>query len=155
MRLSDQPEYLAAIPAMYEGDYVTARRNLRAVLSRAEAEADTLTASYLLQLLGDTEARSGDKALAHTLHGKALSLDPVNPHSLLIYARSLFSAFREPALAQLRIAEVESLIQSPTWVPDGDDPDRAWYQQECKKLRASIHACSPNNSFKSDGYAAA
>ncbi len=143
MKLSEQPEYLAAIPAAYSGDFDTARRYLLLLLSRAEDEADHKTTGYILQVVGDIEARAGNYAHGHILHERAIALDPISPLPLLLYAKGLYSAFHEPAQAVLRIEQVESLISSSVWTPCDDEPDRNWYQQECRKLRASIDASVP------------
>ena len=84
MRLSDQPEYLTAIPAALNGDYVTARSNLLPLLSRARAEGDTATICYLLQTMGDIEARSGNQDRGHKLHLEAVALDPKSPLPILL-----------------------------------------------------------------------
>jgi predicted Zn-dependent protease len=138
MRLSDEPQYLAAVPAAYNGDFETARINLKALISRARIEGDTLTAGYLLQVLGDVEARANNTEVAHSLHQEALSLDAGNPLPLLLYAKGLLRAFRRPDLALSRLVEVQALIESGRWKPGEDEPNREWYEREISDLRHEI-----------------
>ena len=124
MKLSEQPEYLVAIPAALSRDFSTARKNLQILLSRAKGEKDTQTTGYLLQVLGDVEAEADNIEVAHSLHEEALSLDPGNPRPQLLYAKGLLRAFRRPDLALRRLTEVETLISSGRWEPDEDEPSR-------------------------------
>ena len=138
MRLSDEPEYRLVIPAILDGDFTTARANLKTLISRAQAEGDTLTTGYLLQVLGDMEAHAGDTKMAHSLHEQALAMDPNNPLPLLLYAQGLLRAFHQPDLARSRLAEAEVLVKSGCWKPGKDEPSREWYEREFKNLRSEI-----------------
>jgi hypothetical protein len=139
MRLSDQPEYLVAVPAAVEGDLSTARENLNIVLRRARGEGDTLTVGLLLQLLGDVEARDGNISLAHSLHEEAIALNPHTPICLFYYARGLVRAFRKPELALIRLTEVEAFLESDRWNPkEEDELPKLWYEREIEALRQEI-----------------
>ena len=138
MRLSDQPEYRVAIPASHSGDFATARANLETLVSRARSEGDIQTASYLLQVLGDVEARAGNIELAHSLHKEGLALDPGSPLPLLHYAKGLLRAFKRPDLALSRLAEAEALLTSGNWRPGESEMSRDWYETEFNELRNEI-----------------
>lgn len=140
MKLSEQPEYLVAIPAAASKDFSTARKNLQILLSRARGEKDSQTTGYLLQALGDVEAEAGNVEIAHSLHEEALSRDSGNPLPLLLYAKGLLRAFRRPDLALKRVAEIESLMSSGRWTPGKDEPSREWYQAELTTLRQEIQS---------------
>jgi len=138
MRLSDQPEYKAAIPAALDGDFATARYNLRALMARADAEGDKASAGYLRHILGDIEAKAGNPTLGHSLHLEAIALDPQSPLSLLLYAQGLLRAFREPDLAKARLTEAKTLLgTSPP--SDSNELPPEWYEKEFDELHQEIY----------------
>lgn len=135
MRLSDQAEYLIAIPAMVAGDHARARSNLATLLVRAEADGDLCAVGYLLQTLGNIEAKDGNLAAGHALHQRAINLDPKSPLPLLEYAKGLFRVFECSSLAEEQLARAEALLSSTSWIPEEDEPSREWYQKELDELR--------------------
>ena len=135
MRLSDQPEYLAAVPAIADGDYDTGRRNLERLLVTCRERADVATTGFVLQLLGDLEARSGNFDKGRAFYEEAVRLDSASPLPLLLYAKSLATLFADRDLALLRLAEAEQIFNAATWRPIEDGLDREWYQRECNAVR--------------------
>jgi predicted Zn-dependent protease len=139
MKLSEQPEYLLAIPAAVIGDYPTARQNLRILITRAEDERDTITLCYLLQRLGDIEAKTGNPELGHSLHKQAIDIDSGSPFSLFTYANSLFDVFKSPDLALASLNELEKMLNSGQWKPDEHDLSKEWYEKNIIDVRYKIN----------------
>jgi predicted Zn-dependent protease len=138
VELSKQAEYRIAIPAAVDGDYATARVNLEILLARCADESDLGTRGYLLQVLGNIEARDGKIQRGHELHQAALRLDPDSPLPQLLYAKGLLRAFGDPAGAQARLVTLEShLAENP---PDEEGMGAAWYREEIALLRREIAA---------------
>ncbi len=135
MKLSEQPEYLSAIPAAVNGDLDTARNNLSIVITRAQSEKDIHTYGYLLQVLGDIEARSGNIDLAHSYHQEAIQIDPSSALPLLLYAQGLLRAFDQPDLALSCLTNIESFLSSKQRAPSAKDLSYEWYQKEIQKLK--------------------
>lgn len=78
--LSEHPEYMAAIPAFAAGDYGVARSSLETLISRLRAAGEPARVPYLLHVLGDVEAKSGNSVRGHSLHREACELGgPTNP----------------------------------------------------------------------------
>jgi hypothetical protein len=142
MRLSDQPEYRAAIPAAMRGDYTTARSSLQLLISRARDEKDVQTLGHLLQTLGDVEARAGNHELGHKLHMEAVQLDPDSPYPLLRYAQGLLDAFKRADLAKARLADAEAMLDSNPSLATEELP-RSWYQSEFDRLRKGLAHLEP------------
>src|SRR6267142_3303294 len=115
MKLSEQREYLIAIPAKVRGDYQTARSNLEALISRLRIEPGTPWLGFILQTLGDVEALDGRLEEGHRLHQEAVALDPGSPMPLLHYAEGLLRAFARPDLAKLRLSEAEAKLADSSW----------------------------------------
>ena len=136
MRLSEQPEYLIAIPAAVEGDYETARRNLDILINRGREQQATLQVAYLLHVRGDVEARAGNAAECHSLHSAAIEMFPDIPLGYIQYATGLLKHLhdRDGALGQLERAE--SVLGTERWRASDDDLPRHWYEEEIRKLRS-------------------
>jgi len=143
MKLSDQEEYLIAIPAAVAGDYASARQNLQILIKRALDEEDTITACHLLQTLGDVEVGAGNAEIAHALHEQALGIDRDSIYPLFTYAKSLFRIFRRPDLALLRLNELEELLTSGRWEPSDNDMSREWYERNMAYLRQQLEELEP------------
>jgi len=136
VRLSQYPEYLAAIPAAASGDFAAARSNLDALLVRIEAHADAEHLAYVVQLMADVEAQAGNIEKALTLHERALAIDGSSPLARLNCAKSLVSRLNLPALALERLHEAETLLASSHWQPSEHDMSRQWYEREIQSVRA-------------------
>ena len=136
MKLSEQPEYLVAIPAKLEGNFTLARKNLQVLVARAEDQGDIRALGYLLQTLGDCEAHDGNHQRGAELHQKAISLDPNSPMPYLFYAQGLFRAFgnRDASLAMLSEAE-QVLAMSQC---DEDEMPKSYYEREFQILKDEI-----------------
>jgi tetratricopeptide (TPR) repeat protein len=137
MKLSEQPEYLVAIPAATRRDFSAARENLEVLLNRAEAEGDIGTLGYLLQTLGDVEAHSGNHQRAIELHQKAISLDPNSPLPYLFYARGLFRAFGDPDASLVALSKAENILAT-VWQDDENELPRSYYEREFQSLKDEI-----------------
>jgi predicted Zn-dependent protease len=136
MRLSEQPEYLIAIPAVVDGDYETARRNLDILLERGREQQATEQVAYLLHVLGDVEARAGNVAECHSLHSSAIEMFPDIPLSYIHYATGLLKHLRDRVGALGQLERAESLLGTERWRASGDDLPRHWYEEEIQKLRS-------------------
>jgi predicted Zn-dependent protease len=138
VRLSDQPEYLTAIPAFASRDYGTARDNLNVLITRLRSGGEPSEIAFLLHILGDVEAESGHPDKGHALHQEAISLDEGHPSGHISYAKGLLRSFnqRDRALDQLRKAE--EIVRSTAWVPDEDDLPRTYYEKEIAEIRGEI-----------------
>lgn len=143
MRLSDQPEYLNAVLASVDGHFSTARENFEVLIARAEIEEDLPTLSFLLQLLGNVEAKAGDPELGHQYHKRALTLGMDIPFIYLQYAKGLLNSFGRDDLATLQLTAAEDFLNSTRWLAGEDDLPREWYEQEIANVRAEIRSRQP------------
>ncbi len=137
MKLSEQPEYLVAIPAAARKDYAVARENLETLLYRAEAEGDVRSLGFLLQTLGDVEAYSGDQQRATELHQKAIALDPRSPLPYLFYAQGLFRAFGNSKASLGMLSEAERILAT-VWRDDENELPKSYYEREFQNLKNEI-----------------
>jgi tetratricopeptide (TPR) repeat protein len=135
VRLSEFPEYLAAIPAADAGDLVAARTSFEALLARIESQGSLEHVAFVLLLLADVEARSGNVEKALSLHERAIATDAFNPSTLIHCAKSLLSHLNNVALALSRLQEAESLLASGKWQPSEHDMSRQWYEREIESVR--------------------
>ena len=138
MRLSDEPDYLFAVPAAAIGDYAGARISLLRLIERARQEPpEDSPLGYLLQVLGSVEACAGNAAGGHALHREAIDLDPASPLPHLLYAKSLLEAFKLPEEARAQLAKAEALFGSTL---NRDDPDQptGWYKEQVHELEARL-----------------
>ncbi len=135
VKLSEFPEYLAAVPAAVAGDFATARANLEVLFAKVEPLESPEHSAYLLQLLGDVEARSGNREKALSLYTRAVDVDCFNPLTRLHCAKSLLDHLHSPSLALARLKEAESLLASDAWHPSEDDMSRHWYEREIQSVR--------------------
>lgn len=140
MRLSDEPDYLFAVPAAAAGDYAGARTSLLRLIGRARQErAEDSHLGYLLQVLGSVEARAGNAAEGHALHREAIDLDSASPLPRLLYAKSLLEAFKLPEEAKAQLAKAEAIFGSMLNRDDSDEPI-AWYEEQFHELGARLGA---------------
>ena len=135
MLLSSHQEYRTAVLATADGDLDTARSNFELLAQIAEDEGDTVRLSYILQMLGDVEARAGNLDIGHAYHRRAVGLCPNIPLVLLHYANGLRSAFNSPGLASDQINAAERLLNSKDWDTDADNISRSWYTRRIAELR--------------------
>jgi predicted Zn-dependent protease len=138
--LSQFPEYLAAIPAAAAGDFASARSSFESLLAKIESHASPEQAAFVLQLLADVEAQSGNTEKSLSLHERAIAIDPSNPLTRLNCAKSLINVLKCPALALVRVQEAESLLASDTWQSTEDDMSRQWYEHEIHLVRQGAQA---------------
>jgi len=138
MRLSEQPEYLEAIPAKIQGNYNVARENLEALLLKTERMGDRETGSYLMQVLGDVEALAGNRAKAEALHLDGIRMFPTIPFGYLKFAKCLWHHLRDGESALKQISVAENVLKSSEWQTSGDDLPREWYELEFSTLRSAI-----------------
>ncbi len=137
MKLSEQPEYLVAIPAEMRKDFSVARESLEALISRTEVEGDVLTLGSLLQTLGDVEAQAGNIQRATELHKRAISLDPHSPLPYLLYAKGLFRAFGNPNASLIALGEAENILATE-WQGGEDELPKIYYEMEFQILKDKI-----------------
>jgi len=135
VRLSEFPEYLAAVPAAAAGDFASARSSLESLFAKIESHASTEQAAFVLQLLADVEAQSGNAEKALSLHERAIAFDAVNPLTRLNCAKSLLGPLKKPALALAHLQEAEVLLSSNAWRPSEHDMSRQWYEREIQLVR--------------------
>jgi hypothetical protein len=133
--LSDHPEYMTAIPAFAAGDYELTRSSLETLISRLRARGESERVPYLLHVLGDVEAKSGNSVRGHSLHAEACELGGPHPFEHLMYATGLVRSFGEPALALSQLHLAEGLLHSGEWTESEDDMSREWYEEEIARLR--------------------
>ena len=128
MRLSEQPEYLTAIPAALNGDFETARASLKSLIARAREQQALEQVAYLTHVLADVEVRAGDQKQFHSLHASAIAMFPDVPLEYIHYATGLLKHLgdRPGALAQL--AKAEQLLGTQRWTATGDDLSERWYR---------------------------
>jgi hypothetical protein len=136
MRLSEQPEYLIAIPAAVDGDYETARRNLKTVIERAREQQATEQVAYLLHVLANVEARAGNVTGCHSLHTTAIEMFPDIPLGYIHYATGLLRHLRDRAGALDQLERAESLLGTERWRASGDDLPKHWYEDEIRNMRS-------------------
>lgn len=119
-------------------DYQASRVELEILISRSRSEGDSLIMGYLLQSLGDLEARSGNVKMAHSLHQEAVELDSHTPLPYLLYATGLFRAFDRADLAMNQIRDLKVLLLSGEWEPTVNEPSQHWYMDELNALSEEI-----------------
>lgn len=137
MKLSQQPEYLVAVPAAVSGDFLLARQHLETLLSRVEAGDDFSSLGYVLQILGDVEANLGNSERATQLHERAIALDAQSPLPYLFYAQGLLRAFRDPEKSLAALREAEKVLLSD-WRESDDELPKSYYEHEIHALRDEI-----------------
>lgn len=138
MEYDDQLERLKPIPVVTNKDYLISKLHLERLLTRCQNEGDTLSIGYLLQALGDLEAKSGHTRSGHTLHCEAIDLDSNTPHPRLLYATGLLRAFNRPDLAIKQINKLRDFLNTDKWEPTANEPSRKWYLFELNALSEEI-----------------
>ena len=136
MRLSDQREYLTAIPAAADGDFATARANLATLIERGRVEHADEQVAYLTHVLADVEARAGNLDRCHFLHASAIEMFPDVPLSYIHYATTLIRRLGERERAFDELMKAERLLGTERWRMTGDDLPEHWYREEIEKLRS-------------------
>lgn len=137
MRLSDDDDYRIAVPAASAGNFDTARKGFERLISKARALADKHSLEYLLQSLGDMEARAGNLERALSLHAEAIRLDATSPLPVLAYAQGLAWSFANPDEALLQLLNCEALLESYHAASEDELPVE-WYEKEIDALRKEI-----------------
>lgn len=118
--------------------HLLTKQEIKLLIARMRKEEDNLITGYLLQTLGDMEAKDGNIEVAHSLHLDAINLDPNTPLPHLLYATGLIRAFNRPELALIKIQEIRSLLDSEAWQPNVNEPSLAWYINELDSLTEEI-----------------
>ncbi|MFC4526710.1 hypothetical protein ISN76_04885 [Dyella halodurans] len=135
IRLSEFPEYLAAMAAAVAGNFELARANLEALIVKIDGKCESEQLAYVWQLLADVEGRAGNEERGLLLHERALAIDRSNPLMLLLCAKSLLGGFHRPDLALAHITAAEALMSSHDWIRRDDDMPREWYAREIFAVR--------------------
>ena len=118
-RFTDEPEYRIARDAEIDGDFARARTNLEALLTKVRASGESDHIDYLLHLLADVEAQSGNTERGHSIYREILARSPNEPFTRIFYARWLVRHFRQAQLAIEQIRIAERLYESGAWrLPD-------------------------------------
>jgi len=138
MKLSEQKEYLEAIPDAERGDYTSAINKLESLITKAKYEGDIDSEAYLCQVLGNIEAKAGNIDVAMSLHNKALTLRPNNPLEYLIFSKGLYYSFNNSDLALNKLEKLRDLLNSGNWVNGENEPSHEWYYREIEKLETEI-----------------
>lgn len=134
IRLSEYPEYMAAVPAAVRGDYSLARSNLETLIAKIEPSCEPGDLAHVIQILADVEAQAGNTELGLRLQERAVALGGDHPLLPILCAKSLLRSFKRPDLALARLSEAESALTS-NWNPIPDDMPRDWYEREISSLR--------------------
>lgn len=112
MKLSESPDYKAAVFASVQGDLSAAREAYHRLLEQAETNDDGVAISFIMQSLANVEARDGKTELGHELHLRAIGQEKGVPYNLIVYAKSLVKYFEQPELAEKKLVEAELLLES-------------------------------------------
>ena len=115
MKLSEHPEYQTAVTAGLESKFKEARAAYLQLIAIAERENDIPAHSYLLQCLGDIEARDGNRRIGWRMHRQAIEYSPNIPFVLIMYAKSLANHFDRKKLAVEMLDQAEQLLDSHEW----------------------------------------
>jgi hypothetical protein len=81
------------------------------------------------------EATARERERFEALYEKAFALEPDAPLHKLSYARVLWTEFKDVAACARAIEQLESLLKSGRWHPEGDLALQA-YEQKIETLRA-------------------
>ena len=138
MKLSDFPEYQTAVIASVAGDLESARTAYEFLVEQAEADDDTIAIAYLLQALGNIEARDGNIELGHELHLRAIGQSVGIPLSIISYARALTQHFGDSELALVKLNEADALISSDFWDRKRDNIPLDSYKKMIEEVRSEI-----------------
>lgn len=138
MKLSESPDYKAAVFASVNGQLDDAKQAFERLLDQAEANDDDVAISFLLQSLGNVEARLGNIELGHELHLRAVGQSRGVPLNLIVYAKGLVNYFDDSDSAEQKLKQAESLIASDKWNRRLDTNSPESYAIQIAEVRKAI-----------------
>jgi predicted Zn-dependent protease len=138
MKLSEHPEYQTAVTAGLESKFKEARAAYLQLIAIAERENDIPAHSYLLQCLGDIEARDGNRRIGWRMHRQAIEYSPNIPFVLIMYAKSLANHFDRKKLAVEMLDQAEQLLDSHEWKQTDDNITAESYANQIANARVEI-----------------
>ena len=138
MKLSESPDYKTAGFSSVNGQLDDAKQAYERLLDQAEADDDDVAISFLMQSLGNIEARLGNIELGHELHLRAIGSSHGVPFNLISYAKGLVNYFDDPESAEQKLKEAESLIQSGKWNRRLDNISPESYADQIAEVRKFI-----------------
>ena len=138
MKLSESPDYKAAVFASVNGQLDDAKQAYERLLDQAEANDDDVAISFLMQSLGNVEARLGNFELGHELHLRAVGHSQGVPLNLIVYAKGLVNYFGDAQSAEQKLREAESLIKSSKWNRRLDTILPGTYAEQIAEVRETI-----------------
>ena len=138
MLLSEESDWLTAIPAAVNGELELAKVCLERLISKAHKTNDSNRLGYIYQTLGDIEARLGNIDRASTLHEQAIALDPHSPLPYLFYAQGLWKAFNNTSSSLAMIEKAHEVLSNPRWTETDNELPRSWYLEEFEILRKEV-----------------
>lgn len=145
MKLSESPDYKTAVFASVNGQLDDAKQAYERLLDQAEANDDDVAISFLMQSLGNIEARLGNFELGHELHLRAVGQSSGVPLNLIVYAKGLANYFDDPQSAEQKLREAESLIASGKWNRRLDNISPESYADQIAQVRETIAEQSDNS----------
>ncbi len=128
MKFSELPDYRAAVFASAQGQLADARDAYHRLLDEAEGSDDEIAISFLLQSLGNVEARDENFQLAHRHHLSAIGQSRGIPLHLIQYAKALGSYFELPDRALEKLNEAEKMLANGKWNRAKDSISQEDYQ---------------------------
>ncbi len=138
MLLSEESDWLTAIPAASNGELELAHQCLERLILKAQVSNDTDYLGYIYQTLGDIEARMGNIDRASILHEHAIALDPDSPLPYLFYAQGLWKAFGNVSSSLTMIEKANEVLNNAKWTETDEELPRTWYMEEFEKLRNQV-----------------
>ena len=138
MKLSESSDYKTAVFASLNGQLDDAKQAYERLLDKAEANDDDVAISFLMQSLANVEARLGNFQLGHELHLRAIGQSSGVPLNLIVYAKGLVNHFDDAQLAEQKLSEAESLIESGKWNRRVDTISAESYVQQIAEVRKAI-----------------
>ena len=136
-RARDPEEWRQAEKAWYANTQEEARQLFARAIERVSVQWDGLPASFYLTQWAYLEATAQERERFEVLYEKAFALEPDAALHKLSYARVLWTEFKDAAACARAIEQLESLLKSARWRPEGDLALRA-YEQKIETLRAWI-----------------
>ncbi len=145
MKFSELPDYRAAVFASAQGQLSDAREAYHRLLDEAENSDDDVAISFLLQSLGNVEARDENFQLAHKYHLSAIGQTRGIPLNLIQYAKALGSYFELPERALEKLAEAEKLLNSAKWNRAKDNISKRDYETLISDFRDELLSDQPHD----------
>ncbi|MFK7766142.1 MAG: hypothetical protein AB8B55_02785 [Mariniblastus sp.] len=140
MKFSQHPDYRTAVFASTEGNFAEAREAYERLLDEAENNDDEVAISFLLQSLGNIEARDGNIELAHKHHLSAIGQSDGVPLNVIQYAKALANYFALPDRALEKLNEAELMLNSSYWDQTKDNISREDYEKLIAETREDLTA---------------